>query len=210
MTRRDRLIKNLLFAVVLVYYLGGYFLINEFTARRVSHFHLTLPLEEGLPFFPALIFAYLLVFGFLALIYLAIDDLPFFKKVIRAFLLCVSFHFAVFLIFPVEYVLRPAVDPDQGWAYLLVHFYYWLDLPYNCFPSMHISNAFLVAFLMNRYRPGLGWILFPLAILVAASVVLVKQHYIADVVAGFFVGWGVFRVIGLAPASKTLFSAWIF
>lgn len=195
MTFRDRLIKNLLFAVVFVYYLGGYFLLNEWTGRRGHFFHLAFPFEEDLPFLPALIFAYLLEFGFMALAYLSIDDLRFFKRVTLAFFLCVTLHFTVFLIFPVEYHLRPEVDPNRGWAYLLVSFYYWIDLPYNCFPSLHVSNVFLIAFLMNRYRRGLGWILHPLALLVAVSVVLVKQHYVVDVVAGFFVGWFIYRQV---------------
>lgn len=189
MTQRDRFIKTLFFFEVMAYYLGGYFLINLLTARRDLVFHIALPFEKDLPFLPALIFAYLLIFGFLAFTYIFVDDLSFFKKIVRAFLLCITIHFAIFLLFPVEYALRPDVDPNQGWAYQIVHFFYWLDLPYNCFPSMHISNAFLVAFALQRYRPGLGWIFFPLAALVAISVVLVKQHYIADVVAGFFVAW---------------------
>jgi membrane-associated phospholipid phosphatase len=76
-----------------------------------------------------------------------------------------------------------------------VDFYYWLDLPYNCFPSLHVSNVFLVSFFMQRFKKGMGWILFPLSTLVAVSVVLVKQHYIADVVAGIFVGWFVYRQV---------------
>ena len=130
MTLRDRLTKNVLFAVVMVYYLGGYFLINEWTAGRGHFHHLALPFEESLPLLPALIFAYMMVFLILATAYLVVDDLPFFKKVVRAFLLCITIHFAIFLLFPVEYNLRPVVDPDRGWAYHLVYFYYWLDLSY--------------------------------------------------------------------------------
>lgn len=194
MTLRDRLVKNGLFFVVVVYYLGGYFLIDYWSAGRKDLHHLALPFEANLPLWPALIFAYLMIFVFLAIPYLAIDDLPFFKKTARAFFVCITIHFLFFLAFPVECNLRPVVDPDRGWAYLLVYFYYWLDPPYNCFPSMHISNVFLISFLMNRYRPGLLCkLLYPVAALVAIAVVLVKQHFIVDVVAGFFVGWLVDR-----------------
>lgn len=195
MTPQERLTKNLLFFSILVYYVGGYFLLNSATTFRRDLHHLALPFEDQLPFAPALIFAYLLEFVLLSLTYLMVDDLPYFKKIIRAFFLCVTFHFLVFLIFPVEYNLRPVFDPEQGWAYQMVSFYYWLDLPYNCFPSMHVSNAFLVAFLLQRFRPGLGWVLHPISVLIAVSVVLVKQHYIVDVVAGFFVGWLVDRFV---------------
>lgn len=195
MTFRERLVKNALFLSVLTFYLIGYFLVNELTARRSVFYHLDFPFEGNIPLYPALVFAYLLEFAFFALAYLMIDDLPFFKKVASAVLLCVTLHFLIFLIFPVEYRLRPEIDADRGWAYLLVDFYYWLDLPYNCFPSLHVSNVVLVSFFMERFRRGMGWILHPLAVLVAVSVVLVKQHYIADVVAGYFVGWFVYRQI---------------
>ncbi len=195
MTLRERLTKNALFFFVLVYYMGGYFLMNELTARRGVFYHLDLSFEKHIPLLPAFIFAYLLEFFFFAIAYLMVDDLAYFKKIALSVLVCVTLHFVIFLVFPVEYYLRPRVDADQGWAYLLVDFYYWLDLPYNCFPSLHVSNVVLISFFMEKFRKGMGWILHPLAALVAVSVVLVKQHYVADVVAGFFVGWFVYRQV---------------
>lgn len=203
MTRRDRLVKNLLFFSVGTLYLGGYFLINAFTAGRSDLHSLALPFERNLPFIPEMIFAYLLVFVYLAAVYLVVDDLPFFRKVAQAFLCCILIHFLIFLVYPVEYRLRPPLQYDWGGIYRLVAFYYWLDLPYNCFPSMHISNVFLVSSLLNRYRPGWGRFLLPVAGLVAVAVVLVKQHYIADVVAGIVVGWGVYRLTFGSRTSQT-------
>lgn len=195
MTLRERLTKNALFFSIFIYYLAGYFLMNELTARRGIFYRLDLPFEESIPLLPALIFAYLLEFVFFGIAYLMVDDLAFFKKIVLSVFVCVTLHFVIFLVFPVQYHLRPVVDADRGWAYLLVDFYYWMDLPYNCFPSLHVSNVVLVAFFMERFRKGMGWFLHPLAALVAVSVVLVKQHYIADVVAGFFVGWFVYRQV---------------
>lgn len=195
MSKRDRLIKTLLFIGIGVYYLGVYFLLNEWTARGGRFHTLALPFEKDLPFVPAAILGYTMVFGFLALAYLVIQDLDFFKKLVKAFFLGLTLHFLIFLLFPVQYVLRPALDPESTGLAALVHFYYWLDLPYNCFPSLHISNVFLVSFFLQRYRPGLGWILHPLAAVVAISVVLVKQHYIIDVIAGFLVAQGVYGFI---------------
>jgi membrane-associated phospholipid phosphatase len=53
----------------------------------------------------------------------------------------------------------------------------------------------MVTFLYERFRPGSGKVLLPLAILVSIAVVLVKQHYILDMVAGILVGWGVYRLV---------------
>jgi membrane-associated phospholipid phosphatase len=195
MTIRDRLKKNALFFSILIYYLVGYFVMNELTARRHVFYRLDLPFEKSIPLLPALVFAYLLEFAFFAVAYLMVDDLKYFKKIVLSVFVCVTLHFVIFAVFPVGYHLRPDVDPDRGWAYLLVDFYYWIDLPYNCFPSLHVSNVFLVSFFMERFKKGLGWILFPLSFLVAFSVVCVKQHYVADVVAGMFVGWFVYRQV---------------
>ncbi len=193
MTLRDRIHKNILFLTLTAYYLSVYFGINWLTSRRTGLHHLSLPFEERLPFVPVMILAYVLIYAYFILAFLAIDDLPFFKKVVRAFYLCIHIHFVIFLLFPVEYSLRPHVEYAWGGIYRLISFYYWMDFPYNCFPSMHISNVFLVTYLMERYRSGWGRVLLPIALLVSVSVVLVKQHYIVDVVAGYFVGWGVYR-----------------
>lgn len=195
MTWQDRLMKNLLFFGVALYYLGGYFFLNWFSSRRSSFHELALPFEKDLPFVPVLIFAYLLIYAFLATSYLAVDDLSYFKKIVKSFFILITIHYVFFLVFPVRYSLRPVVDEHQGFVENLVVFYYWVDLPYNCFPSMHISNVFLISFFLQRYRKFWGRILVPLACLVAVSVVLVKQHYIADVVAGLLVAGGVFKSV---------------
>ncbi|MBI2067098.1 MAG: phosphatase PAP2 family protein [Deltaproteobacteria bacterium] len=191
----ERLQKHLLFIGVTALYVPGYMGVNWISSRRSDLHQMVLPFEREIPFIPEFIWAYLLIYVFVTLPYLLVDDLVFFRKVVKAFLICIVVHFAFFLIYPVEYVLRPAVDYEWGGIYKLITFYYWVDLPYNCFPSMHISNAFMVAYMLREYRPVLGKILFPGAVLVAISVVLVKQHYIADVVSGYVVGWGIYWLV---------------
>ncbi|MBI2083258.1 MAG: phosphatase PAP2 family protein [Deltaproteobacteria bacterium] len=202
MSTRDRIIKGLLFLAILIYYVGGYFLIGFATAHRSGIHRIALPYESQIPFVPEMIFAYLLIYAFTASAYVGIDDLAFFKKVVKSFFLCVSFHFIFFLVFPVEYTLRPSLDYGGSWLNKLIVFYYWLDPVYNCFPSLHVSNVFLVSFFFERYRKGLGKIFFPFAWLVAVSVVFVKQHYILDVVSGIFVGWLCYRIV-FKPISLT-------
>lgn len=195
MNMRQFLIKQGLFFTANLYYLGGYFIINLFTHTRTHHFHLALPFESSIPFYPIFIFAYCALFLMLAYTYIVINDLNYFWKAFKTFILCVTIHFIFFFLMPVEYTLRPVIDPEQSIIYRIVDFFYWLDLPYNCFPSLHISNAFLCAHLLERYRAGYGKVFFPLAILIAISVVLVKQHYIADVLVGMVVAYGTYFYI---------------
>ncbi|MFZ5563041.1 MAG: phosphatase PAP2 family protein, partial [Thermodesulfobacteriota bacterium] len=70
-----------------------------------------------------------------------------------------------------------------------VGFYFWLDKPYNLFPSMHLAASFFSAFYLLKKGPVLGWIAMAMAVIVGVSVVLLKQHYILDVAAGFLVAW---------------------
>lgn len=204
MSHRDLSYKTALFFLVMAYYLGGYFLINQYTAGLSHHYHLDIPYEAKIPFIPGFIFAYMLIFFLLGFTYAIITDLDFFKKTVQAFLLCITIHFAFFLLLPVQYVLRPPIDPTAGWIYRVVHYYYWLDLPYNCFPSMHISNCFLVSFILYRYRPALAWLVIPLTLLVAVACIVVKQHYLADVVAGFVVAWFCYYWVWLRKPAQGL------
>ncbi len=189
MTIREKLLKTKEFLLIMTYYLGGYFIIAEVTSYRSDIHTLALPFEKDIPLYPAFIFAYLMNFGLLAFAYVFVEDLQYFRRMVKSFFISTTIHYVVFLIYPVQYTLRPDIDPNQGWAYFLVYFYYFIDPPYNCFPSMHVSNCWLVAFLIHRYHKKVGYLMYVIAFFVAVSVVLVKQHYIADAVVGSFVAW---------------------
>ena len=195
MTFKERFYKAVWFVGITAFYVLGFFALNWWTSFRLHRHTLILPLEARIPFVPWMIFAYLFVYGFFIAAYLIIQDLNFFKKLVKTFTVVILLNFLFFLLFPVEYVLRAPVGFNNGLIESIVAFYYWLDLPYNCFPSMHVSSSFFMAFVLDRYQKGLGKFLIPLAALVAVSVVLVKQHYIADVVAGFVLAWVIFRSV---------------
>lgn len=64
------------------------------------------------------------------------------------------------------------------------------------FPSGHTMHATFFATLLPYYVPGLAWILWPFAGLIAASRVALGLHYPTDVAAG--------AILGLAMASLFL------
>ncbi len=66
-----------------------------------------------------------------------------------------------------------------GWADA---FWRWFDPPNNCFPSLHTSNCLLLI-QFNWWR-RYNWLLAALLSGVIASTVLVKQHYMIDLVGG--------------------------
>jgi membrane-associated phospholipid phosphatase len=181
--------KTLGLILMVTFYTVGYLGINRINGFRNHYYDVSLWFEKDIPFVPVAIIGYSFVFVLVALLFLLIDNMPdFWDMFIRFFnmsLLC----FIIFLIFPVRMDLRPEVIMADDWITELVSFYFWIDHPYNLFPSMHLSGSFFSAFYCMRRGPIIGWIAMIMAVIVGVSVVLLKQHYIMDVVAGLFVGW---------------------
>ncbi|MCU1346670.1 MAG: phosphatase family protein, partial [Acidimicrobiia bacterium] len=95
---------------------------------------------------------------------------------------------------------RPAIDA-------LVH------ASGTSFPSGHSAAAAgtwaALAFLAGRHLRGPGRILVAVlavvvAVMVAASRVLLGVHWLTDVVAGLFVGWGWFTLVAMAFGGRIL------
>lgn len=143
-------------------------------------------LDRAIPFEPAFLPAYV---GYLPLYWWTVmrsrnDDevnrLLYFSYL--QLLLCLPF----FLLFPVTMPRHLYYQGEPfNWADV---FWRWFDGPNNCFPSLHVSNALMMAY-FNARRP---WPILHLTLsaLVIASTLLVKQHYAVDVAAGA----GVFAV----------------
>lgn len=80
--------------------------------------------------------------------------------------------------------LRPVMPEDGPIINALVRLYYWVDMPYNCFPSLHVAYTLIGVFLLWSYKRLWSYIYLIATIIVGLSVVLVRQHYIMDVVGG--------------------------
>ncbi|MBI1909530.1 MAG: phosphatase PAP2 family protein [Deltaproteobacteria bacterium] len=184
MTPRERFYKALLFIGTVIYYVGGYLVVNYLSFQRGVFHDVMLPGEDKIPFIPWFIFVYVSSYLVIIYLYLRIQSLSFFQRAILAFLICVTIHLTIFVLFPVRYNLRPLINPEVSWLMEIMDFYYWLDLPYNCFPSLHASNAFLVYLLIKKYGGREAWFIGTMAVLITISIVLVKQHYILDAVCG--------------------------
>jgi membrane-associated phospholipid phosphatase len=59
----------------------------------------------------------------------------------------------------------------------------------GAFPSEHVAGSFVALLGAWRYRRRLFWIFLPFFVCMCASTIYVRNHYIADVLAGIVVGW---------------------
>ena len=66
-----------------------------------------------------------------------------------------------------------------------------VDPPGNVFPSLHVAHTSALALILRRDRPRLGAVAMVMAGLLAVSTLTTKQHFLADVLAGFFIAAGV-------------------
>lgn len=181
--------KTMGLILLVSFYTIGYLSINRLNDYRNHYYDVSLWFEKDIPFVPSAIIGYSFVFLLVAILYLIIDSMRDFWDMFIRFSIMILLCFIIFLIFPVRMDLRPDVSMANDWITELVCFYFWIDHPYNLFPSMHLSASFFSAFYCMRKGPIIGWITMIMAMIVGISVVLLKQHYIMDVVAGFIVAW---------------------
>lgn len=173
------------FLFLVGYFSCGYLAINWFSQTRSTFHDLSISLDYKIPFVPIFIFGYVLVYFSVLLLYLVLREWEDWKRAIISFLLATTVAYIVFLLYPVRMNLRPDLTGLTGIAMEVSRFYYFIDLPYNCFPSLHVTYPTLATLLTWRNHRYVRWVFLAMALIVAVSVVLVKQHYISDVIAGF-------------------------
>ena len=175
-----------------LFFIVSYFLLVQ-RVVSVGVFHsLLIPGEEKIPFLPWTFFIYCLVYIVPVMAFLFLKTRESLIASVRAFFAAIAIHIVVWFFYPVEYTLRPAILPLQPQP--LMH---WIDFlfrldnpPVNCFPSLHVTYAFLTYFAIRTYRPKFAPYFLVLAILISLSTLTFKQHFVVDVVAGFLVAWG--------------------
>lgn len=196
MTTPKRLQAALL---MIVFCMSGYVAIQKIvpllSAERAI---LTLPYEAAIPFWPPMILIYSMIYVLPVCMLVLLGKSRHFKLILDSFLLIALIHFFIFLTLPVHYELRPMIPATTDPLLSAVGFYYTMDDTTNCFPSMHVSFSFLSYFVIRRFRPGWAKAFFVGAVAIALSTILVKQHYVLDVVSAIILAWLMDFIISLA------------
>lgn len=101
-----------------------------------------------------------------------------FRHLLRAAITAQAIAYLIFLCWPMS-VARPVPGADAG---VMDRLAWWLidvsDLPLNTVPSLHVAYALIAAFILPRWWSIL-W-----AVVIALSVLPLKQHLLLDVVTG--------------------------
>lgn len=162
--------------------------VTQRLAGGMYHYDLTNSFDRAVPFMPQWVVIYILSYPFWVISY-AITS----KKTSKEF--WYRFAFAdmlarvvcgiIFVAFPTTNI-RPDIV-GTGLMDLAMKFIYYMDVPYNLFPSIHCLASLMCYLGIRKCQDVPKWykgftLLF--AVLIFASTQFTKQHYIVDVIGG--------------------------
>lgn len=136
--------------------------------------------ENHIPFLPWTFIIYVSAFvqAFFIIRFIPKHFLP---RIIALALCMLSVGILFFILFPIEY--PRALYPTDN---TLITFFRTIDTPGNCFPSLHVSLAILLAalyiFLETRTIRKIFMCIWTL--LIICSVLTTKQHHVIDIIGG--------------------------
>jgi membrane-associated phospholipid phosphatase len=143
-------------------------------------------LDDAIPFLPATSWCYLPIYaGIFVTAIVGFGTRIHFDRALRGVFLVMLVGAVGHLFVGAEYP-RPVLTPpyaDLSTAFLAA--VQAIDPPGNVFPSLHVAHTSSLALILHHENPRLGRPVMGLALLLAASTLTTKQHFIADVVAGF-------------------------
>jgi membrane-associated phospholipid phosphatase len=188
--------------------LAVYLSVNAATVRHSVAAPL-LPFESRIPLVPAAFPVYAAVYFEAALPIVLLRST---REYLHLQVACVAMSLVAFVVFGCAPMAYPRPHADlHGPVQALLAAEWAVDGPACTFPSLHVAFAWLLAFALGgRSKRGraLWWVN---AALISTATLLVKQHFLVDVVAGIALASGVWAAtprLGLATerALQALFA----
>jgi membrane-associated phospholipid phosphatase len=173
--------------IILLVFLAIYFPINRFASGGWA---LSLPIDNSIPLYPPALIPYL--FGSLLFVGFPIWASLYSKKgeyeaYVISFLTISLISYVLYLVLP-TYVIRPEITSQDCFSRAII-ILYQNDYPYNAAPSGHAFYTLISFLYLRRWKPKLQLVSLIVAILIIASTLLTKQHYILDIISGLILGF---------------------
>lgn len=165
--------------------------------------------DQAIPFMPNTLWVYVSEYIFFAVVFILIRDMTTLNKFVYSFTALQLVSVLIFWVWPTTFPRGsfPLAGDLNAATQAVFTWLRQMDTPNNCAPSLHVSSVYLCSFLfLDEQRKKFAWI-FVWATLIAISTLTTKQHYLVDVVTGFFLGaisWSVFhRWMAYVPAPRS-------
>ena len=179
----------LVLAATYVAFSATYIAMNLLSVGRRAYMPY-LPGEARIPFLPVFEYLYVLTFFVPVLLIATVRTYERFRRLMCALGIALTVAYSTYLLFPV-YFERPPLTVSSLHTWLLSLQY--LDKPYNDFPSLHVTLSWL-AVRASQVSRGSRIALALVATGISISTVFVKQHYVVDVVLGYALAWGAWKL----------------
>ena len=167
---------------------------NKINTARNDHFELFFDWELNIPLIPFFIIFYLITFP-LALLPIKLLNYEEQVKASRSIILSTFIGGAIFLLIPTNLGFVRGAE-NLGIFNIAYKMLWFFDDPHNLFPSQHIAVSYLLIMpclkKINIFQKSLLVILF---LLISFSIILVHQHHLLDLFAGFFLGVTCYYII---------------
>lgn len=147
------------------------------------------PLDNIIPFIPHFIYIYNLFYSFIILsyYYLYKKDEKNFNIGIKVGIISTLIAYIIFIIYP-TIMIRPNINVDSITS-LVINTTYKFDNPaINCFPSIHCIFCFTIIYITtisSKINIKSKTLINALSFFIIISTVLVKQHYVLDILGAF-------------------------
>jgi membrane-associated phospholipid phosphatase len=143
------------------------------------------PVDDWLPFTDWAIWFYHSQLFFLLFSVYALKQPANFSDTFYSMILASLLSFAIFIIYPTT--IPRLEQTDNGLTAKAFQILYSIDSRTNCFPSLHVSLAWLAATALLREKKIVGWLAITWAFFISLSTMATKQHYFVDVIGGLAV-----------------------
>jgi len=172
-------------AALILVYLFLQWLYLPLNCRPVKYYW-KLPLDDYLPLLPGMIvfyFSYFLMFfpGSLTLIFSGQ-----FRLFIIAMIIAQALGDLFWYFFP-NGVRRPEVRGNGLMKQWLRRLYRFDKYDGNAVPSAHVFHMLIIGHFLTQLWPQWSWVIYIWVGLIIISTVLIKQHYVLDVLGGMLV-----------------------
>jgi membrane-associated phospholipid phosphatase len=153
--------------------------------------HLRSALDDAIPLVPIFVIPYISLqpLVYLTLVIFLLTNTRIFKSASLSLISAMLVSY-VFYIFLQTEVIRPTLAGSDVFTQMIRGVYAG-DNPFNDFPSLHTSLSTILAIHWLKAERRMGTAFSIWTVLIVASTVLVKQHYVADIASGLVVAFGV-------------------
>ena len=174
--------RRISWLIIILIILALYFPVNRLTHGGIQTI---LPIDKIIPLYPPAIVPYLLgdliIVGFPIWAAVKAKSHEFEAYTISIILVAIVSYF-IYVVFP-TFVTRPEVSSTDVFSKMLL-FVYHSDRAYNTDPSGHTFYCILSLLYLGRWEPKYRLAVIIFVILVLASTLLTRQHYVVDLLSG--------------------------